>query len=159
MYSKEHVVEVLEAFDLTKSYRAAGLLSGVDHHTVAAKVEARTKGLAPGATAVRPSVGEPFVDKMVEWVAQSHGLVRGDVVHEKLVAMGFTGSERTTRRVLAAVKEQWRRRTHRVYRPWVPEPGLWLQWDCAPRGAVYRVVMKGHHCLFVAADGLKLRAI
>lgn len=129
MYSKEHVMEVLEAFDLTKSYRAAGLLCGVDHHTVAAKVAARTAGLAPGTTAARPSVAEPFVDKMVEWVAQSHGLVRGDVVHEKLVAMGFTGSERTTRRVLAAVKAQWRRRTHRIYRPWVPEPGLWLQWD------------------------------
>ena len=129
MYSKEHVMEILEAFDLTKSYRAAALLCGVDHHTVAAKVAARTAGLAPGAGVVRPSVAEPFVDKIVEWVAQSQGLVRGDVVHDKLVAMGFTGSERTTRRVLSAAKVQWRRGTHRIYKPWVPEPGLWLQWD------------------------------
>jgi hypothetical protein len=129
LYSKERVMEVLEAFDLTKSYRAAGLLCGVDHHTVAAKVEARAAGLAPGAAAVRPSVAEPFVDKVVEWVAQSQGLVRGDVVHDKLAAMGFTGSERTTRRVVSAAKVQWRRGTHRIYRPWVPEPGLWLQWD------------------------------
>ena len=129
MYSKEHVMEVLEAFDLTKSYRAAALLCGVDHHTVAAKVAARTAGLAPGTGTVRPSVAEPFVDKIVEWVAQSQGLVRGDVVHDKLVAMGFAGSERTTRRVLSAAKVQWRRGTHRIYRPWVPEPGLWLQWD------------------------------
>ena len=129
MYSKEHVMEILEAFDLTKSYRAAALLCGVDHHTVAAKVAARTAGLAPGAGTARPSVAEPFVDKIVEWVAQSQGLVRGDVVHDKLVAMGFTGSERTTRRVLSAAKVQWRRGTHRIYKPWVPEPGLWLQWD------------------------------
>lgn len=122
-------MEVLEAFDLTKSYRAAALLCGVDHHTVAAKVAARTAGLAPGTGTVRPSVAEPFVDKIVEWVAQSQGLVRGDVVHDKLVAMGFAGSERTTRRVLSAAKVQWRRGTHRIYRPWVPEPGLWLQWD------------------------------
>ena len=122
-------MEILEAFDLTKSYRAAALLCGVDHHTVAAKVAARTAGLAPGAGVVRPSVAEPFVDKIVEWVAQSQGLVRGDVVHDKLVAMGFTGSERTTRRVLSAAKVQWRRGTHRIYKPWVPEPGLWLQWD------------------------------
>jgi transposase len=129
LYSKEHVMEILEAFDLTKSYRAAGQLCGVDHHTVAAKVAARTAGLAPGEGAVRPSVAEPFADKIVEWVAQSQGLVRADVVHDKLTAMGFTGSERTTRRVVSAAKQQWRRGTHRIYRPWVPEPGLWLQWD------------------------------
>src|SRR5690242_11428602 len=46
-------------------------------------------------------------------------------------SMGYPGSERTTRRVVAALKEQWRRQTHRVYRPWIPEPGLWLQWDYA----------------------------
>ena len=129
MYSKEHVMEILEAFDLTKSYRAAALLCGVDHHTVAAKVAARTAGLAPGTGTARPSVAEPFVDKIVEWVAQSQGLVRADVVHDKLVAMGFGGSERTTRRVVSAAKVQWRRGTHRIYKPWVPEPGLWLQWD------------------------------
>jgi hypothetical protein len=129
LYSKEHVMEILEAFDLTRSYRAAGVLCGVDHHTVAAKVAARTAGLVPGTGAVRPSVAEPFVDKIVEWVAQSQGLVRGDVVHEKLAAMGFSGSDRTTRRVLSAAKAQWRRGGHRIYRPWVPEPGLWLQWD------------------------------
>ena len=129
MYPKEHVMEILEAFDLTKSYRAAALLCGVDHHTVAAKVAARTAGLVPGAGIGRPLLAEPFVDKIVEWVAQSQGLVRGDVVHDKLFAMGFGGSERTTRRVLAAAKAQWRRGSHRIYRPWVPEPGLWLQWD------------------------------
>ena len=31
-------------------------------------------------------------------------------VHERLVAMGFTGDERTTRRAVAAVKAAWRRR-------------------------------------------------
>lgn len=129
MYSKEHVMEILEAFDLTKSYRAAAALCGVDHHTVAAKVAARAAGLDPAVGVERASLAEPFADKIDEWVAQSQGLVRGDVVHEKLVAMNYPGSERTTRRVLAAAKAQWRRGEHRIYRPWVPEPGLWLQWD------------------------------
>ena len=70
-------MEILEAFDLTKSYRAAGLLCGVDHHTVAAKVAARAAGLAPGEVVARPSVVEPFIDKIIEWVAKSQGLVRG----------------------------------------------------------------------------------
>jgi hypothetical protein len=129
LYSKEEVMEILEAFDLTKSYRAAGLLCGVDHHTVAAKVAARAAGLDPGGVAVVASVIGPFIDKIVEWVTVSEGLIRADVVHDKLLAMNFTGSERTTRRTVAVVKAQWRRGEHRIYRPWVPEPGLWLQWD------------------------------
>lgn len=64
-------MEILEAFDLTKSYRAAALLCGVDHHTVAAKVAARAARLVPGTGTARPSVAEPFVDKIVEWVARS----------------------------------------------------------------------------------------
>jgi hypothetical protein len=129
LYSKERVMQILEAFDLTKSYRAAGALCGVDHHTVAAKVAARAAGLDPGDTVVRRTVSDPFADKIAEWVAASQGLVRADVVHDKLAVMGFPGSERTTRRVVAAEKAVWRRGQHRVYRPWVPEPGLWLQWD------------------------------
>jgi hypothetical protein len=27
------------------------------------------------------------------------------------------------------VKEAWRAGRRRRYRPWVPEPGMWLQWD------------------------------
>ena len=122
-------MEILEAFDLTKSYRAAGVLCGVDHHTVAAKVAARSAGLNPGEVVVFASVIEPFIDKIIEWVTTSEGLVRADVVHDKLVGMNFTGSDRTTRRAVAVVKAEWRRGQHRIYRPWVPEPGLWLQWD------------------------------
>ncbi len=33
-------------------------------------------------------------------------MVRADVVHERLIAMGFTGDERTTRRAVALVKDE-----------------------------------------------------
>ena len=55
--------------------------------------------------------------------------MRADIVHERLVAMGFTGNERTTRRAVAAAKARCRAGHRRTYRPWVTEPGLWLQWD------------------------------
>ena len=129
MYSKEPIMEILEAFDLTKSFRAAAVSCGVDHRSVAARVAARTAGLDLGAGVKRAGVADGFADKIVAWVQQSHGLVRADVVHDKLVAMGFEGSDRTTRRVAAAAKAQWRAAHHRIYRPWVPEPGLWLQCD------------------------------
>ena len=67
--------------------------------------------------------------KIEEWVEHSHGKIRADVAHDKLVAMGFTGSERTTRRAVAEVKAAYRAGHRRVHRPWVPEPGLWLQYD------------------------------
>ena len=39
MLPKEREMEVLEAYDLTKSYRSAAQLCGVDHHTVARVVQ------------------------------------------------------------------------------------------------------------------------
>ena len=41
MLSKERQMEVLEAYDLTKSFRAAAQLTGVDHHTVKRLVTGR----------------------------------------------------------------------------------------------------------------------
>jgi hypothetical protein len=59
--------------------------------------------------------------------------VRADVVHEAhLVPMGFTGDERSTRRAVAAAKAAYSAGHRRTYRPWVPEPGMWCQYDWYP---------------------------
>jgi transposase len=129
MLPKEKQMEVLEAYDLTKSLRAAAQLTGVDHHTVARYVAARACGAAFEEAAERPTKSDGFADKVADWVDRSSGKVRADVVHDRLVAMGYTGSERTTRRVVATLKATYRHDHHRVYRPWIPEPGLWLQYD------------------------------
>jgi transposase len=138
MLSEEKIMEVLEAFDLTLSYRSAAQLCGVDHHTVARFVAARQAGLDPLSMggAPRGSVCDPFSEKITEWVDRSQGRVRADVVHRKLEALGYHGSERTTRRVVAALRADWRRSSMRAYRPWIPEPGLWLQWDYGDGPAV-----------------------
>lgn len=129
MLSKEKQMDVLEAYDLTKSLRATAQLTGVDHHTVARYVEARARGRELEEPAERPTKSDGFADKVAEWVDRSSGKVRADIVHDRLVAMGFTGSERTTRRVVATLKASYRHEHRRVYRPWIPEPGLWLQYD------------------------------
>jgi hypothetical protein len=48
--------------------------------------------------------------------------------------MGFTGSRRTTRRMLGEAKAEWRRGNRRPGRAWLPEPGLWMQfgWGTGP---------------------------
>ncbi len=86
-------------------------------------------GLDPAASVGRPVITEPFADKITEWIDRSSGRVRADVVHQKLAAMGFVGSERTTRRVVAQLKSDYVRANHRIYKPWITEPGLWLQFD------------------------------
>ena len=73
MLSKEKIMEVLEAYDLTGSYRSAGQLCGVDHHTVRRYVAARDAGLDPTVPAhpVREKVTDPFIDHIVGWVEKS----------------------------------------------------------------------------------------
>jgi len=51
---------------------------------------------------------DEFLPKIEEWVEQSKGKIRADVAHDKLEAMGFTGSERSSRRAVAQVKKQYR---------------------------------------------------
>jgi hypothetical protein len=40
--------------------------------------------------------------------------------------MGYRGSGRTTRRAVAEARKAYKAGHRRIYRPWVPEPGLWF---------------------------------
>ena len=123
-------MEILEAFDLTGSLRRAAVLAGCDHKTVARLVAARETagGGLPERERRRPLV-DPFAGKIEELVDRSRGRIGADQAYSKLVAMGYQGSERTTRRAVAEAKRRWRQKHGRRTRPWIPEPGLWLQWD------------------------------
>ena len=129
MKSDGEIMEILAAYDLTKCQRTAAELAGCSHHTVAAHVAARDAGRPIGTPARRPRTLDEFLDKVEEWVETSHGKIRADKAHEKLVALGFTGSSRSTRRAVAEVKTAYRLGNVRVHRPWVTEPGMWLQYD------------------------------
>jgi transposase len=128
--NSEEVMEILEAFDLTGTLRGAAELAGCDHKTVAHWVRARelAGGGLPAPARPRPRV-DRFAEKIEEWVERSRGRIRADVAHQRLVAMGYVGSERTTRRAVAEAKRRWRVEHGRRTRPWVVEPGLWMQWD------------------------------
>ena len=76
-------------------------------------VAIRDAGRDPLGRVRRPRSTDPFLPKIEEWVDRS----------------------RTTRRAVAEAKVLWRAGNRRSYRPWVPEPGLWIQvdWGEGPR--------------------------
>src|SRR2546430_5983433 len=92
-------MEILEAYDLTRCAYSAGQLAGCDPKTVKRYVAKRDAGGGDAFTpAPRPKLIDAFLPKVEELVDQSRGRIRADKVHERLVAMGFTGTPRTTRR-------------------------------------------------------------
>jgi transposase len=129
MKSQEEAMQILEAYDLTGSLRAAAALAGVSHHTVARYVSLRDLGRGPQRAVRRERLTDAYLAKIEEWTERSKGKVRADVAHRRLVALGYDGSERTTRRTVAEAKRAWRAGHRRIYRPWIPEPGMWFQWD------------------------------
>ena len=84
-------MEIMEAFDLTGSYRAAAELAGCDHHTVARYEALREAGQPLVAREHRVRPIHEYLDKIEELVARSDGRVRADVVHERITAMGSPG--------------------------------------------------------------------
>jgi transposase len=130
MKSAEEIMNILDAYDLTGSFRDAAELAGCSHHTVARYVAERDAGrVGGGEVAARPQLIDEFLPKVEEWVEQSQGRIRADRAHDKLLALGYTGSDRTTRRAVAEVKAAYAAGRRRVHRPWVTEPGMWLQYD------------------------------
>jgi hypothetical protein len=92
-------------------------------------VAGREAGRALGAAARRPGLIDEFLPKLEELVDRSKGKIRADKAHDKITAMGYQGSERTTRRAVAGLKAAWQAGRRRVHRPWIPEPGMWAQYD------------------------------
>ncbi len=130
MKSAEEIMNILEAYDLTGSLRDAAELAGCSHHTVGRYVAARERGRAvPAGPARRAGVIDEFLPKLEELVERSKGKIRADKAHQKITAMGYRGSDRTTRRAVAGLKVAWQAGRRRVHRPWIPEPGMWAQYD------------------------------
>jgi len=75
-------MEILEAYDLTGSFRDAGELAGCSHHTVAAHVAARDAGAPVDRGAVRPQLIDAYLAKVEEWVEKSSGKIRADRAHD-----------------------------------------------------------------------------
>jgi hypothetical protein len=92
--SDREIMEILEAFDLTRCAWSAAQLVGCDPKTVAAYVARRDAGVDPFNRLRRRRLVDPFLARVEELVDHSQAKIRADVVHQRLVAMGFGGVER-----------------------------------------------------------------
>ena len=88
--SDREIMEILEAFDLTRCAWSA-LLVGCDPKTVAAYVARRDAGVDPFSRLRRRRLVDAFLAKVEALVDHSQAKIRADVVHQRLVAMGFGG--------------------------------------------------------------------
>jgi transposase len=122
-------MEILEAFDLTGCANSAAALCGVDPKTVRRYVAARNEGRSVTGVTHRDRLYDPYLPHIEEWVENSQGKIWADKVHEKLVPLGYPGAQRSTSRAVAQVKAAWKLTHQRHYRPWLTEPGKWLQFD------------------------------
>ena len=130
MLSEEKTMEILEAYDLTGSFRATAALCGVDHHTVRRYVAARAAGLDPAMPFGRPKViTDPFADKIAEWVERSCGGSGPTWSTASSPPWASSATERTTRRVVARLKRDYGAPTTGSTSPGSPSPALWLQFD------------------------------
>lgn len=129
MKTERLIMDILEAFDLYGSYRAAAKHVGCSPNTVKKFVLARRAGDPLPKRVVRAKLTDAYLDKIWELVDRSSGRIMAKKVHEVLVSMGFTGSSRTTARAVLDAKKAYAAARQRVHRPWVPAPGQWLQYD------------------------------
>ena len=125
----EEIVEVLEAFDLTQSYGMRRSWRDVLPARLPVTWHCGSREGCECGPCSAPGWSDPYLEKVEEWVDASRGKVRADVAYQKLVGMGFQGSERTVRRAVQVAKRAYRQGHRRVYQPWIAEPGLWAQWD------------------------------
>ena len=122
-------MEILEAFDLTGSFRAAGRVGRLfPSHRRALRRLAYGRSPA-GEPQLRAKLIDPHLAKVEEWVVRSNGRIRADVVADKLEAVGFAGVRAHGAAGGRCGEGDYRAGRRRVYRPWIPEPGMWAQWD------------------------------
>src|SRR3954466_9693663 len=79
--SREEIMEILEAFDLTGGFRAAAELLGCSPNSVKVWGERRDAGGRPvgGEPVRRDRLTDPFAVKIEELVERSRGRIRADV--------------------------------------------------------------------------------
>lgn len=118
-------MEILNAYDLTRSLRDAGELAGFSHHAVKHYVERCAAGGEVDRAAADRRLS-PEVRGVGRAQPREGSRRRG---HEKLLALGYGGSGAHHPTSCREGEEGYRAGHVRVHLPWITEPGMWLKYD------------------------------
>jgi len=123
-------MDIIAAYQQVGTYRGAAEACGTTHKTVKRVIERHESG---GAARARRARGHNY-DGVAGLVAERVAVTKGRISAKRLLpaarAAGYGGSDRNFRRLVAAVKAEWRREHHRPRRPavWSPAQHLVIDW-------------------------------
>ncbi|PRQ10284.1 IS21 family transposase, partial [Corynebacterium sp. 13CS0277] len=138
MLTLEGIMDIFTTFSLAKSYRATAEVCGVSPNTVKAYVTQGPEALTAMHTVdgvrkvrrSRPKKLEKFYAHIDELIEQSGGKVQSKIVFQRLSQFpDFDASQRSVDRAVAARKKVFAQSRQRVYKPVVPTPGQYMQYD------------------------------
>lgn len=133
MLTARKTMDVVAAFRDVGTYRGAAEICGVDPKTVKRKVLAHEAGALDEARATRAPVPRN-TDVARTLVAQRVDATKTKISAKRLLvearAVGYAGSARNFRRLVAAEKKKWRAEHGRQRRPavWTPGDTLVIDW-------------------------------
>lgn len=130
----DEIMEILDAYDLTGSYRDTAELAGCIHHPVKSNDDARAAGGSSVGLRETLATGRRLTGQGRGVGRPAQGKVRTDKVNGKMVCLGYTGSERTTRRGVAEVRAASRVGHRRVNRSRVVIPSAAADYAVAVQG-------------------------
>jgi len=131
-------LDIISAYEQLGSYRAVAALCGTTDKTVKRIVErGRTGELAHRARGQSRPHKTNAVRALVEQrVRETDARISAKRLLVTARAAGYTGSDRSFRRLVAEAKTAWRGK-RRIYRPWFPPPGQYLAFDWGHEGRVH----------------------
>jgi transposase len=149
-------MDIIAAYREVGTYRGAAGITGTTHKTVKRVIARHEAGVAAPARAPRARNYECVASLVTERVRKTSGRISAKRLLPEARAAGYAGSARNFRRLVAQVKEEWRREHHRPRRPavWSPAQHLVIDWGSEGGLHVFCAVLAWSRFRFVrfAAD-------
>jgi transposase len=144
-------MDIIAAYQLVGTYRAAAEICGTTHKTVKRVIERADAGQERPVRAPRPSNVEGVRELVATSVKTAHGRVSAKRLLPKARAAGYSGSDRNFRRLVAEEKRRFRREKGRGRRPavWAPGEHLVIDWGVIAGVHVFCAVLAWSRVRFV----------
>jgi transposase len=129
-------MDIIAAYREAGTYRGAAEIAGTTHKTVKRVIVRHEAGGAAPERAPRGHNYDGVAALVAERVEKTAGRISAKRLLPAARAAGYAGSARNFRRLVAAVKDAWRREHHRGRRPAVWSPGEHLVIDWGSEGGL-----------------------